>query len=91
MEANELKQKEKNFKALANRRRLLIVEFLKKEGFANVSEISREINLSFKATSKHLTVLSAVGILDKEQTSLNVNYQLAKDLDDLSQKLVSLV
>lgn len=91
MESKDVKQKEKVFKSLANRRRLLIIDFLKSRGPANVGEISRQIKLSFKSTSRHLGVLAAAAILDKKQKSLNVYYQIASDLEDLSQKLVSLV
>lgn len=91
MNSFEAKIKEKVFKALANRRRLLIISFLKKEGFANVGEISRQIKLSFKSTSRHLSVLVGAEILDKEQKSSNVFYQIASDLEDLHKKLLSLV
>lgn len=89
--SDDLKGKEKVFRALANRRRLLIIHFLKKEGFANVGEISRQIKLSFKSTSRHLGVLVGAGILDKEQKSSSVFYQIASDLEDLHKKLLSLI
>lgn len=87
----DAKVKEKVFKALANRRRLLIVSFLKRRATANVGEISKEINLSFKSTSRHLGILVGAGILDKEQKSSNVFYQIPVDLEDLCKKLISLI
>jgi DNA-binding transcriptional ArsR family regulator len=68
---------EKTLKALANRRRLTILRYLKKRGEASVGEIAGAINLSFKSTSRHLAVLTANDILDKEQKRLNVFYRLA--------------
>lgn len=67
-------------KALANRRRLAILKYLKSEKEASVGDIAEEIRLSFKATSKHLGVLSAVGIVDREQRSLQMLYHLASSL-----------
>ena len=66
-------------RALANGRRLAILKYLKKIKEANVGEISEEIKLSFKATSKHLGILYAVGIVEKDQLDLTINYRLAKD------------
>ena len=72
-----MKEFENILKALANRRRLAILKFLKKHKEASVGEIADEINLSFKATSKHLNILARAGLLDKNQRSLSVYYQLA--------------
>jgi DNA-binding transcriptional ArsR family regulator len=70
---------EKVLKALANRRRLAVLEFLKHRHEASVSEIARGIHLSVKATSKHLGLLSGAGIIEKEQRSLLVFYRLKKE------------
>jgi len=61
------KELEKVLKALANKRRLAILKFIKKSNRASVGEIAGAIKLSFKATSKHLLILSNVDILEKEQ------------------------
>ena len=74
-----MKEFENILKALANRRRLAILKFLKKHKEASVGEIADEINLSFKATSKHLNILARAGLLDKDQRSLTVYYQLSPD------------
>ena len=65
-------------KAVANRRRLAILQYLKKHREAPVGELAEAIRLSFKATSKHLSILSAADIVEKEQRSLMVHYSLAK-------------
>ncbi len=72
-----MKELERNLKALANRRRLAILRYFKKSREASVGDIAREINLSLKATSKHLGILAASDIVEKEQRSLNIFYRLA--------------
>ena len=68
---------EKILKALANRRRLAILKYLKENKEAPVTKIADEINLSFKATSKHLGVLSAIDIIEREQRSSQMFYSLS--------------
>ena len=77
MKENEL---EKIFKALANRRRILIIKLLKKNKEMTVGDIARAIKLSFKSTSKHLSVLYLVGIVHKEQRNLQVFYCISSNL-----------
>jgi DNA-binding transcriptional ArsR family regulator len=79
-----MKQIEKILKALANRRRLAIVKYLKRVREATVGEIAEEIKLSFKATSKHLGVLASADIVEKEQRSLQMWYCLAPRLNHLA-------
>ena len=75
---------ERILKALANRRRLAILKFLQRKGHAKVGSISEEIKLSFKATSKHLGVLSAAGMVEGEQFGLGVNYDLKMPVHKLT-------
>ena len=75
-----MKDLERVLKALANRRRLAIIKLLKNKGEASVGEIAEGIKLSFKATSKHLKILSSVDLIDKEQRSLTVFYSLMPPL-----------
>lgn len=90
---------ERSMKALANRRRLAILRFLKngngkekkKEIEASVGDIAEEIRLSFKATSKHLGILSAAGIVDREQRSLQMFYHLSPDLPSPARSVLSLL
>ncbi len=74
-----MKELEKVLKALANRRRLAILKYLKHKKEASVSDIAREIKLSFKSTSRHLTVLRSTEIVEREQRNLQVFYMLAND------------
>jgi DNA-binding transcriptional ArsR family regulator len=85
---NEL---ERTLKALANKRRLAIVAFLKKHREAPVAAIAEHINLSFKATSKHLAVLLAAGIVERDQRSLQMFYTLAKTQKLTAEKIIALL
>ncbi len=79
MNALEYKELERVLKALGNRRRLAIVAYLKRKGEASVSGVAAELKLSLKATSKHLALLAAAGILDKEQRSTNMFFWISKN------------
>lgn len=85
------KELEKVLKALANKRRLAILKYLKTRRQASVGEIAGAIKLSFRATSKHLSLLSAADILDKEQQGLQIYYRLADSLPAAAKSIVSLV
>jgi len=84
-----MKEHERILKALANGRRLLIVSWLKKRDEATVGDIAEYINLSFKSTSKHLSVLSKGDILEKRQDGLEVFYFLNPRLAKLAGSVVS--
>ncbi|HEY4479375.1 MAG TPA: metalloregulator ArsR/SmtB family transcription factor [Candidatus Paceibacterota bacterium] len=86
----DIKKLTTSFKALANERRLLILKFLRKKGEASVSEIAREIKLSIKSTSRHLSVLRAVDFVECEQRSLLVFYCVSRTLDREIKHLVTL-
>ncbi len=85
------KQFERVIKSLANRRRLAILRYLRKEKEATVGDIADEIRLSFKATSKHLGVLSAAGVVDREQRSLQMFYFLSPALPKAAASIISLL
>ncbi|MCI0619730.1 metalloregulator ArsR/SmtB family transcription factor [Candidatus Wolfebacteria bacterium] len=82
---------ERVLKALANRRRLAILKFLKDEKEAAVGEVADAIGLSLKATSKHLSLLAAVDIVEHEQRSLQVFYRLGGTLSQPARSIVSLL
>lgn len=85
------KELEKILKALANKRRIAILKFIKKSGAASVGDIAEAIKLSFKATSKHLMILFNVDIVEKEQISLTMIYSLPKHHHLLVAKLLSII
>ena len=70
---------ERIFKALANRRRLIVLTFLRKHKKASVGEIAENLKLSFRSTSKHLNILADIGIVEKEQLDKYVFYKLSDD------------
>ncbi len=76
----DITEGERVYKALANRRRLAIVKLLHANGKMRVSDIAQAIKISFKATSKHLQVLKAVGFVESEQVSLEQWYSLTSPL-----------
>jgi len=76
---------------LANRRRLAILKYLKEKGEASVGEIAGAIHLSFTATSKHLAVLSAIDIVEKDQRSLQMFYRLAHPQKPVVKYTISLL
>ncbi len=82
---------EKVLKALANKRRLAILKFIKKRKQANVSEIAGEIKLSFRSTSRHLRVLVSANILDREQIILQGIYRFDNNMPSLTLKMVSVL
>ncbi|MFN3301899.1 MAG: ArsR/SmtB family transcription factor [Patescibacteria group bacterium] len=84
-----MKKLERILKALANGRRLAIIKYLKNHKEASVGEIAEEIRLSFKSTSKHLGILMAADLVDKNQRSLKVFYRLAHDQHPVVQKIIS--
>lgn len=86
-----MKELEKSLKALANRRRLAILKYLKTNKDACVSDIADHLKLSFKATSKHLSVLSANDILEREQRSKMVYYYLSSSQKLSVNKIISLL
>lgn len=68
---------ERMLKALANGRRLRIAGLLAGKGEMCVTDIAAAIGLSFKATSRHLTILARADVLKVEQRGLSVFYRLA--------------
>lgn len=86
-----MKDFEKILKALANKRRLAIIKYLKEEGEAPVGKIADAINLSFRSTSKHLSVLFAADIVAKDQRSLQIFYRLDEIQKPVSRAIIKLV
>lgn len=82
------KELERILKALANRRRLAIVQTIRKRKEASVGNIATEIKLSFRATSKHLSVLSGAGIVEREQRGTQMLYCLASDMPEPARTII---
>jgi len=82
---------ERILKAVANKRRLAILKYLKIAREAPVGDIAGQIKLSLKATSKHLAILDGVDILEKEQRSKQMFYRLAGNQTSLIKHLLSIL
>jgi DNA-binding transcriptional ArsR family regulator len=70
------KDLEKILKALANRRRIVILRHLKHIHEDRVGGVAGKLRLSLPATSRHLNILERAGILEKEQRGLEVFYRI---------------
>lgn len=84
-----MKNVERILKGFANKRRIAIVQYLKRQKEASVGEIAGAIRLSFKSTSRHLSVLIAAGILEREQRGLLMWYSLASDMPPITKNVIS--
>ena len=86
-----MKELERLLKALANRRRLAILQYLQRRKEASVGDIAEEIHLSFKSTSRHLGLLVACDILDRDQRSSQIFYFLARSQKPAVQRILHLL
>ncbi len=84
-----MKNLERILKALANKRRLEILKTLKKDIELSVGDITSSINLSFKATSRHLSILTHADILEKEQRGLQVFYSISSKQSHVTNNILS--
>lgn len=71
-----MKELERILKALANRRRLIILKILEKQSNVPVGDIADRISLSFRSTSRHLAVLRSAEIVEFKQVNLAMLYSL---------------
>jgi len=69
----------KIFKALGNERRFAILKHLFSKKELPVWKISELINLSFKSTSRHLSVLVNADLVKVRQASINRFYSVNED------------
>ncbi|MEK7062516.1 MAG: metalloregulator ArsR/SmtB family transcription factor [Patescibacteria group bacterium] len=78
----------KIFKALANKRRVAILKYLKTKKSASVGTIAGYLKLSLPSTSKHLNILYLADILDKEQERLVIYYRLSNTLPTIIRRSI---
>jgi DNA-binding transcriptional ArsR family regulator len=64
------------------------MEFLRQKKEAPVTQVSQELKLSLKATSKHLALLSSAGFLDKEQRSTNMFFSISNSIPEFIMSLI---
>lgn len=89
--ASKEKELERVLKALANQRRLTILIYLRSGKEAAVGDIANHLKLSFKATSKHISVLAAAGIVEKEQQSKVVLSSLSSGMPEVARAVLKLL
>ncbi|MEI6191350.1 MAG: winged helix-turn-helix domain-containing protein [bacterium] len=75
----ELKLLWAELKIIADENRLGILKYLKKKKSASVGEISDQLKISFKATSKHLLFLVKKEILFRQPDNPFVIYSLSSN------------
>jgi len=79
---------DKLLKAFANKRRLAIIQLLKSKKNLSVSDLARGIKLSLRSTSRHLSILHHVNVVDREQKGLTVFYALVPSLSALAKDIL---
>jgi len=88
MTINEL---ERHLRAVANRRRLEIIQLLHRQASLPLYEIAAKIKLSVKTTNKHLNQLLHTGFVAKSRQGLFVIYRLENAAKPLVTKLLKLI
>ncbi|MEK7123839.1 MAG: ArsR family transcriptional regulator [Patescibacteria group bacterium] len=78
------------FKALSNINRVRIIKILSGNDRMNVSEIANELDISLKATSKHLIILHNLDVLSNKGKDSRVEYWLNPDLPADIKKTIKL-
>lgn len=86
-----MKQLERILKGLANRRRLAIIKLLARSQELPVASIADHIRLSFTSTSKHLSLLYHLDVVERRQESITVYYRLSGSLPSVVKLLLSTI
>ena len=86
-----MKKLEKTFRTFGNISRLKILQYLKKQRVASVGEIAAATKCSYKATSKHLSILYRMDMVDREQVSYEMHYRLSDTPQPTTTLLLKLI
>ena len=79
------------FKALGNPYRLQIIRLLNKNGKMSVSDVTTELNISIKNTSRNLILLQNVDILKSQGKSDHVYYEINPEISKDIKQIVKLI
>jgi len=79
------------FKVLANYSRLKILELLSDGEPRSVSDISREIHVTFRGTSRHLNILYAHDLVTNDGHSGHVFYAINRKMPADTRRAVELL
>jgi DNA-binding transcriptional ArsR family regulator len=85
------KDLEKILKAFANKRRIAILRLIRVKRGVTLGDIADEIKLSYKTTSKHLGILTNIGIVEREQQGFRASYTIASDLQESARKILNVI
>ena len=89
MNKKDLKQWEIVFKGLGNSNRLRILQLLKSKGTMSVTELSEELDISFKNTSRNLRILANLDLVDAKGKHDRVFYEVSPRLEGEVQKVLT--
>lgn len=82
---------ERQMKALAGRKRLLILAYLKKHKVATVGDLARELKSEIFAISQHLRILRTSEIVYDNRLGRSVAYRLCKEQPEPVKKVLSML
>lgn len=68
------------FRALGNPNRLHILQLLQKNKSMSVTELAESLNISFKNTSRNLSILQNLGLVESEGKMNHIFYSLGKNI-----------
>ena len=83
----DIRQLERECKAIGQRRRIRIIAFLKKQHGATVSQIAKHAGCTLQTASQHLRILREVGIVIDRKRGLNVLYVLSTNMGVMARTL----
>ncbi len=86
---DKTREMERILKVLANRRRLTILKYLSSNSGRSVGNIASHIKLSFKATSRHLSVILASDLVEREQISVTAHYRLSSPVHPILRTILT--
>ena len=89
MKNTDYTQFEKEFRALGNQRRLIILSILKQQRNICVIDISNKLDISFQTASKHLLRLFRAGILTRKQVGGEMHYKISPNLPKRIQEAIN--
>ena len=78
------------FKGLGNQNRLRILQLLNETDKLSVTDLTEELEISFKNTSRNLTILRHLGLVEFEGKADRVYYSLNRKLLDEIRKILDI-
>tara|TARA_Y100000310_G_C20601828_1_gene773447 strand:- start:1117 stop:1389 length:273 start_codon:yes stop_codon:yes gene_type:complete len=88
---NSHRKLEQQLKALANHRRLEIIAYLKKKRTGIVTDIAKDIGIRIEATSQHLRILKAAGIVEYVKRGRFSAYRLSLHQTEPAKKVLGML